>query len=111
MFVDAELQLEGLLVRGGAARVEWSACQKLRHDLRITWAGRILRLSSIDELPQLLNALRGDMSIVGPRPIVEQEVVRYRENFAYFRKTRLGITGIWQVSGRSDNFFRHPYGT
>jgi lipopolysaccharide/colanic/teichoic acid biosynthesis glycosyltransferase len=67
--------------------------------------GHVLRLSSIDELPQLINVLRGDMSLVGPRPIVEEEIPRYREKFIDYRRARPGLTGIWQVSGRNDVSF------
>ena len=84
------------------ARAEWEASQKLHDDPRITPLGRFLRVTSLDELPQLLNVIRGDMSLVGPRPIVEDEVVRYAEHIDHYAAVRPGITGLWQVSGRSD---------
>jgi undecaprenyl-phosphate galactose phosphotransferase len=74
---------------------------KLRDDPRVTRLGYFLRRTSIDELPQLYNVLRGDMSMVGPRPITEQELERYGDNAQYYLSVRPGITGLWQVSGRS----------
>ncbi|CCD95830.1 Exopolysaccharide production protein exoY [Bradyrhizobium sp. ORS 375] len=84
------------------ARAEWEAERKLRHDPRVTPLGRVLRSSSLDELPQLINVLAGSMSIVGPRPIVAAEIERYGEVFGSYRSCRPGITGLWQVSGRSN---------
>ena len=83
-----------------AAR-EWNEGQKLMHDPRVTWLGRLLRKASIDELPQLLNVLRGEMSCIGPRPIIAEELERYGEDAAQYVKARPGLTGLWQVSGRS----------
>jgi exopolysaccharide production protein ExoY len=105
MVVDADVQLQRLLNEDALARAQWEACQKLKYDPRVTHVGQVLRLSSIDELPQLINVLRGDMSLVGPRPIVEREISRYREKFIDYRQARPGITGIWQVSGRNDISF------
>lgn len=85
---------------------EWERDQKLRDDPRITPLGRFLRKSSLDELPQLVNVVRGEMSIVGPRPIVEGEVPRYGRRFRTYCSVRPGITGVWQVSGRSDVSYR-----
>jgi undecaprenyl-phosphate galactose phosphotransferase len=81
------------------------ATQKLRNDPRITWIGRLLRSTSLDELPQLLNVLRLEMSLVGPRPIVRSEVPRYAADITYYYETRPGLTGLWQVSGRSDTSY------
>lgn len=85
-----------------AAKAEWEQTQKLRHDPRVTRIGSIMRKLSIDEIPQLFNVLRGDMSLVGPRPIVEQEIGRYGPNFEYYCHVRPGMTGVWQISGRSN---------
>ena len=79
---------------------------KLKHDPRITGAGRWLRKTSLDELPQLLNILRGDMSFVGPRPIVPEELAKYGEWRRIFLSFPPGLTGLWQVSGRSDLSYR-----
>jgi Undecaprenyl-phosphate galactose phosphotransferase WbaP len=102
MVTDAERILRELLARDPQARAEWAATQKLRHDPRITPIGRFLRKTSLDELPQLFNVLRGEMSLVGPRPIVEAEVPRYGKDIGFYYETRPGMTGLWQVSGRSD---------
>jgi exopolysaccharide production protein ExoY len=102
MVVDADVRLRLLLESDPSARAEWEANQKLRCDPRVTWIGQVLRLGSIDELPQLINVLCGHMSLVGPRPIVDEEIARYREKFADYRRARPGITGVWQVSGRND---------
>jgi exopolysaccharide production protein ExoY len=102
MVVDADAQLQHLLDQNHFARKEWASTEKLKDDPRITEVGHILRLSSMDELPQLINVLRGEMSLVGPRPIVEKEIPRYREKFLDYRQARPGITGLWQVSGRND---------
>ncbi|WP_254454878.1 sugar transferase [Acetobacter estunensis] len=105
MVMNADEALKTLLERDEAAREEWVSTRKLRHDPRITRLGRFLRESSLDELPQLLNVLFGDMSLVGPRPIVRDEVERYGDNIAYYYATRPGLTGLWQVSGRSDTSY------
>jgi exopolysaccharide production protein ExoY len=101
MRADAEEALERHLTENPAARHEWVETQKLKRDPRITPFGCLLRKSSLDELPQLWNVLRGEMSCVGPRPILESELARYGDFAADYMKTRPGITGLWQVSGRS----------
>lgn len=106
MVIDADVRLNMLLEQDEAARAEWERDHKLRVDPRITGFGRFLRKSSLDELPQLINVVRGDMSIVGPRPIVAGEVTRYRGYFRYYCSVRPGITGLWQVSGRNDVSYR-----
>jgi lipopolysaccharide/colanic/teichoic acid biosynthesis glycosyltransferase len=96
----ADTAIKSLLVEGSPYREEWAALYKLRADPRITPVGRFMRRYSLDELPQLLNVLKGDMSIVGPRPIVADEIHRYGDRFADYCKVKPGITGLWQVSGR-----------
>lgn len=106
---DAEDRLQDLLASDPAARMQWQKHQKLENDPRITRFGATLRKTSLDELPQLFNVLSGDMSLVGPRPIVAPEVPGYSsdrayfdsEEFGYYVSTRPGITGLWQVSGRA----------
>lgn len=105
MVPDAREQLEYLLATDPAARAEWDETQKLTNDPRITALGNFIRKTSIDELPQLYNVLRGDMSLVGPRPIVESEIARYGDSFRHYCSVRPGITGLWQVSGRSDTTY------
>lgn len=102
MVVNSQEALRRHLELFPQARAEWEATQKLRDDPRITRLGRFLRVTSLDELPQLINVIRGDMSLVGPRPIVQDEVVRYAEAIDHYAAVRPGITGLWQVSGRSD---------
>lgn len=102
MVPNAGEVLANLLATDPAAAREWAETQKLRADPRITAVGQLLRVTSLDELPQLLNVLSGQMSIVGPRPIVADEVARYGADVASYRACRPGITGLWQVSGRSD---------
>lgn len=102
MVRNAEDVLQRTLERDPAAREEWESVRKLRSDPRITPVGRFLRSTSLDELPQLFNVLAGDMSLVGPRPIVEAEVERYGALFFYYTQCKPGLTGLWQVSGRSD---------
>jgi exopolysaccharide production protein ExoY len=102
MVVNAEERLQALLASDPAAAREWARDQKLREDPRITALGKFLRKSSLDELPQLLNVLRGEMSIVGPRPIVEAEIVRYGRSYRHYCQVRPGITGLWQVTGRNN---------
>jgi lipopolysaccharide/colanic/teichoic acid biosynthesis glycosyltransferase len=106
MAVDAEARLADLLAADPAARAEWAADFKLRNDPRITPIGRFLRRSSLDELPQLFNLMRGEMSLVGPRPIVEAEVPRYGWRYRHYCAVKPGITGLWQVSGRNDVSYR-----
>lgn len=106
MVVDAEKRLGDLLARDPAARAEWEQDHKLRRDPRITPVGTFLRNSSLDELPQLFNVLKGEMSLVGPRPIVRDEVVRYGRYFDVYCVVRPGITGLWQISGRNDVSYR-----
>lgn len=102
MVIDAQAQLERLLAESEEARREWALDQKLRHDPRITAIGGFLRKTSIDELPQLFNVLAGHMSIVGPRPIVHDEINRYGARFSDYCTVRPGLTGLWQISGRND---------
>lgn len=106
MVMDAEARLARILAEDPVARAEWALDHKLRRDPRITPVGRFLRASSLDELPQLINVLRGEMSLVGPRPIVEGEVVRYGRYYKQYCRVRPGITGLWQVSGRNDVSYR-----
>jgi lipopolysaccharide/colanic/teichoic acid biosynthesis glycosyltransferase len=106
MVTDSAARLDALLAHDPAARAEWEASRKLRHDPRITWIGRFLRASSLDELPQLINVLRGDMSLVGPRPVIAAELAaHYGAAAAHYMSVRPGITGLWQVSGRSDTSY------
>lgn len=102
MCVDAEEKLQNLLEHNPQARAEWEKDFKLQCDPRITKSGNFLRKTSLDELPQIFNVLKGEMSLVGPRPIVEEEVKRYGKYIADYYMVRPGITGIWQTSGRSD---------
>jgi len=106
MVTDAPECLRHLLDTDPAAIAEWTANQKLRNDPRVTTTGAILRKSSLDELPQLFNVLKGDMSIVGPRPVIEEELVRYLGAADNYLACRPGITGLWQVSGRSTTTFK-----
>jgi undecaprenyl-phosphate galactose phosphotransferase len=105
MVTDAEQRLKQILATNATAAAEWAETQKLIADPRITRIGALLRKTSLDELPQLLNVMHGDMSLVGPRPIVEAEVVRYADDIGYYRAVRPGVTGLWQVSGRSDTSY------
>jgi Undecaprenyl-phosphate galactose phosphotransferase WbaP len=98
---DSNDLLEAVLRQDPVARLEWEATQKLRNDPRVTPIGRFLRQTSLDELPQLLNVLFNDMSLVGPRPITPQECARYGSSLRYYYSVQPGITGLWQVSGRS----------
>lgn len=102
MVSNAREALETALEKDEALAREWRQTHKLVHDPRLTRVGRFLRRSSLDELPQIFNVLMGEMSIVGPRPIVEAEIARYSEAFDLYRRVRPGITGLWQVSGRND---------
>jgi lipopolysaccharide/colanic/teichoic acid biosynthesis glycosyltransferase len=82
-------------------RSEWQRDHKIRSDPRVTEVGRVLRRFSVDEMPQLFNVLRGEMSIVGPRPIVEAEIKRYAQNYSTYCSVKPGLTGLWQISGRN----------
>jgi exopolysaccharide production protein ExoY len=106
MAVDAERRLADLLAADPQARAEWEKDHKLRDDPRVTRLGAFLRKSSLDELPQLFNVLRGEMSLVGPRPIVDGEVVKYGRRISSYCAVKPGITGLWQVSGRNDTSYR-----
>jgi exopolysaccharide production protein ExoY len=101
MVGDAEDVLARHLAADPAAAAEWAATRKLRDDPRVTPLGRLLRKSSLDELPQLLNVLKGEMSCVGPRPIVAEELARYGADAAAYLSVRPGVTGAWQAGGRS----------
>ncbi len=102
MVPDAEQKLALYLAQNPQAAAEWGADHKLRHDPRTTEFGRFLRRSSVDELPQLINVIWGDMSLVGPRPSVAAEIPRYGRHFAAYTSVKPGLTGRWQVSGRND---------
>jgi exopolysaccharide production protein ExoY len=101
MVVDADRILLEHLNSDPCLRREWDESQKLFRDPRVTVVGQFLRRTSLDELPQLWNVLVGDMSLVGPRPIIESEAPRYAGDLCYYLSVRPGLTGLWQVSGRS----------
>jgi undecaprenyl-phosphate galactose phosphotransferase len=105
MVVDGDRVLQQALAQDPALQAEWDETQKLRNDPRVTPFGRFLRKTSLDELPQLINVIRRQMSLVGPRPIVQSEVRFYGEDIAHYYNTRPGVTGLWQVSGRSNTTY------
>jgi undecaprenyl-phosphate galactose phosphotransferase len=102
MYADADERLQRLIAENPAMADEWANRFKLADDPRVTLLGRFLRRTSLDELPQLLNVLCGEMALIGPRAIVEAEVKYYGSSYDTFASVRPGITGLWQVSGRSD---------
>ena len=102
MYVDADARLKAIIESDPARRAEWEENFKLSDDPRVTPLGRLLRKTSLDEFPQLFNVFAGDMTLVGPRPIVEGEVAHYGESYETFASVKPGITGLWQASGRSD---------
>ena len=106
MCVDADEALRRHLAQSSSARLEWMRDHKLRNDPRVTRLGMIVRKLSLDEFPQLINILRGEMSLVGPRPIVGAEIPRYGRYFNDYCRVRPGLTGLWQVSGRNDTSYR-----
>jgi Undecaprenyl-phosphate galactose phosphotransferase WbaP len=105
MHVNAERLLDKHLQDNPFLRAEWEQNQKLREDPRVTRVGHLLRLTSLDELPQLWNVLRGEMSLTGPRPIVDAEVPKYGEVYKLYKRIKPGMSGLWQVSGRSDTSY------
>jgi undecaprenyl-phosphate galactose phosphotransferase len=104
MRMNTDVVLAATLQKDAELRSQWEAKQKLRHDPRVTRVGRVLRKTSLDELPQLFNVLLGDMSLVGPRPVVPEELQKFYSPAAacMYLSVRPGVTGLWQVSGRSD---------
>lgn len=105
MVVDAQERLDHLLANDPEALREWEETQKLKNDPRITRRGGLLRRTSLDELPQLWNIIKGEMSVVGPRPIVKDEVRRYGSDIAHYDSVRPGVIGLWQISGRNDTTY------
>lgn len=102
MYVDSDRLLEDLFAKFPQLRTEFLENFKLKRDPRVTWIGKLLRVTSLDEFPQFWNVLMGDMSVVGPRPIVQEELPRYGRAMDTIIVVRPGITGLWQVSGRND---------
>lgn len=102
MVQNGEKVLQDYLRNNPEAYEEWRTTRKLQNDPRVTAVGAVLRKLSLDELPQLLNIVKGEMSIVGPRPVVEDELEMYEASAFYYLQTRPGLTGLWQVSGRND---------
>ncbi|WP_114193571.1 undecaprenyl-phosphate galactose phosphotransferase WbaP [Edaphovirga cremea] len=102
MVTNSQEVLKNLLENDAQAREEWDKDFKLKNDPRITRVGKFIRKTSLDELPQLLNVLKGEMSLVGPRPVIEKELERYAGDVDYYLMAKPGITGLWQVSGRND---------
>jgi lipopolysaccharide/colanic/teichoic acid biosynthesis glycosyltransferase len=103
---DAERRLAEVLSNDPRARAEWDQDHKLRDDPRVTRLGVFLRKTSLDELPQFINVLRGEMSLVGPRPIVDSEAPKYGHRLRHYCAVKPGITGLWQISGRNDVSYR-----
>lgn len=106
MVANADEVLQQYLADNPELRAEWNRDHKLKNDPRITWIGKILRKTSLDELPQLFNVLYGDMSIVGPRPIVTAEIAKYGEVWNLYKMVTPGITGLWQVNGRNNTTYQ-----
>lgn len=102
MVHNADEVLESLMANSPQLRAEFEDNFKLRDDPRVTWIGKFLRLTSLDEFPQFWNVLMGDMSVVGPRPLVPEEIYKYGHRMEKILTIRPGITGLWQVSGRND---------
>ena len=105
MVQNADAVLESHLQRDPELRAQWQRDHKLKNDPRVTTVGKFLRKTSLDELPQIWNVLRGEMSLVGPRPIVQAEIPKYGKRFELYCKVRPGITGMWQISGRNDTTY------
>jgi lipopolysaccharide/colanic/teichoic acid biosynthesis glycosyltransferase len=105
MVLNADGLLKRYLAEHPALAVEWEQHHKLRSDPRMTRVGKFLRQSSLDEIPQLWNVMRGEMSLVGPRPIVREEIPRYGKYFDLYTSVHSGLTGLWQVSGRSETSY------
>lgn len=110
MVKNSEQALQDLLDADPAARDEWQREQKLSNDPRITATGKFLRRSSLDELPQLINVVRGEMNLVGPRPIMTSELARYGAARWHYLSVKPGMTGLWQVSGRNDTTYEERVG-
>ena len=106
MVPDADRVLRELLEQHPELRAEWLRDHKLRDDPRVTTVGRFLRRTSLDELPQLWNVIRGEMSLVGPRPVVREELLRYGRCACIYLAARPGVTGLWQVNGRNNTDYR-----
>ena len=103
MYMNADQKLKDILENDLQVKEEWEKNFKLKNDPRITPIGKFLRKTSLDELPQFINVLKGDMSVVGPRPVVEEELIKYyKEKAELYKSVKPGITGYWQVEGRSD---------
>lgn len=106
MVQDADQVLQNYLDKSPELKIEWLANHKLRQDPRVTRVGSLLRKLSLDELPQIWNIIIGDMGLVGPRPIVDEEIEKYGKCFELYIKVRPGLTGLWQVSGRNDTTYK-----
>lgn len=106
MRIGADTYLKALLEKDPLLKKEWEANHKLKNDPRVTKVGAFLRKTSLDEIPQFWNVLKGDLSIVGPRPIVKEELARYGKHASLLLSVRPGITGPWQISGRSDTSYQ-----
>jgi lipopolysaccharide/colanic/teichoic acid biosynthesis glycosyltransferase len=106
MVLNPDDILQRYLDESPELKAEWLATHKLKHDPRVTRVGSVLRKLSLDELPQFWNILVGEMSLIGPRPIVDAEIERYGKCFELYKQARPGLTGLWQVSGRSDTSYQ-----
>ncbi|MGA8028534.1 MAG: sugar transferase [Bryobacteraceae bacterium] len=106
MWMNADEGLNDHLTKDPSLRQQWQSLNKLKNDPRVTPIGMFLRRFSLDELPQLWNIWIGDMSLVGPRPIVETEIEKYGQDYAAYERVRPGLTGLWQVSGRNDTTYQ-----
>ncbi|MBB3944313.1 lipopolysaccharide/colanic/teichoic acid biosynthesis glycosyltransferase [Rhizobium skierniewicense] len=102
MVMNGDEVLRQYLAANPDAEEEWKTTRKLKNDPRVTAIGSVLRKLSLDELPQLINIIRGEMSVVGPRPVVDEELNYYENAASYYLSTRPGLTGLWQISGRND---------
>jgi lipopolysaccharide/colanic/teichoic acid biosynthesis glycosyltransferase len=107
MYPDAECRLAKLLDANPDLSEEYALTHKLKRDPRVTPLGQFLRVTSLDELPQVINILRGEMSVIGPRPIVEAELIHYGEHFQEAFSVLPGLSGLWQTSGRNQRTYPH----